>query len=284
MNWPAVIDAMYPSDDPPLHDIEPVVAAVASAWSKFGERDFEKSDLLALEERIELDIPAFGARKQVMVIDQWWRSKEKPNWYLIADWKLRVKGMTEAWASRLEHSDQGLWYAHGLIAGGRMALDDNTSIVVAFRGISADSGDKIRVVTQVLTAQDIWEFDQQREWWERRHRLDHEGGYTRPWGRRRSGCFQFGPMYPCRFHDCKNIKVDVPVDFPIVSNSSFSMGQEYQRCPERARLLTIEKNLGKLEGVALEEGEDKEMGLAFHRGIACCYEQVKESLCQRSRC
>jgi len=276
LDWTQIVDCMYPGDDEPLHEIEPIVSAVSAAWTRWGENDFRQGALYGLEERLELGIPSFGARTQVVVIDQWWQGKLFGT--KVVDWKLRTKGMNDAWLGRLERSDQGLWYVHALVASKAITITPTEPVVVEFRGVPSKGG-ACKIVQQSITAEALHEFDQQREWWERRFSMDHEGGYVRPWGRDRSGCLKYGPLYPCVFRDfCFTGKPlpDVPADFPIVSNASFSSTGEYQRCPERARLLTIEKNLG-IVGIQ-DDGESASMGQAFHLGIACCYEQAREQL------
>jgi hypothetical protein len=274
-NWAQVGEAILEEDDCAVYDMDLVVNAVSKSWDKYHKEDLEGERVLGgVEKRFEFDAPGLGARKQVGVVDLWFLVPE--NRYVIVDWKM-VKTLDEKWVWREKHSDQGLFYARGLLATIAPGGKTQAEICLETRGIS-QRGDIQKRVWRVVTMEDLNAFDLQDGNWQTMHWLCHrEIGYSDPWPRNKpQGCRPFGPNYPCEFEDIcfgRSPQPEIPVDFPIVDNVSYSMVQEFKRCPERARLKVWQKNMLQREK---SDGPHAELGKAFHRGIAECYRQALE--------
>lgn len=268
MNWSRIEQAIADeaarqSLDPPA--IDQAEDMILTAYKKWHPESWE---VKGVEWRYDQSRDRADASGQ---IDLWGFADDAVR---IVDWKT-TGSISPAWKERQARSQQGLEYALALAASGieppfrfeiRAVAQDMSTAVIDFPLIRQEDLDRYELETQ--------------GWAGIRNGLVQSVGWGSVWPRNESGgCLAFGPRYPCDYLGiCEAREPDVV--YPLESirglgerRISYSSRKEFQRCPERYRRLTIEKECGILR----ESGDAARIGLVFHAGVAAIWEESNEN-------
>lgn len=265
IDWSLMYERMVGEDDPFLLNHEEVADAVFKAYKRYAERDFRDGTVEGIEQYFKFERDGYESSG---IIDLWgWTATGN---LFITDWKT-TGSFTDSWMFRESNSEQSLQYVHGLFSTGVVA--PSWPVEVRVRGVNRGGQFKALPVREI-TAEDLARFDIEQDQWNGMYTEARKVGFDVPWPKNMpDGCTQFGYERLCPFYgtQCGSRLpgTDSKIKEPRLSHSFM---KNFKRCPEYARLLTIGRQFGTLE----EESEELLWGLAFHRGIAEVYRQMKE--------
>lgn len=267
MNWTLVQQALTDEaarqslDQPALDQAEDMVLLAYNKWHP------EKWKVQGVEWRYDQVRDRADASG---VIDLWGFAEDAVQ---IVDWKT-TGSINTTWKERQARTQQGLEYALALAATGI-----EPPFRFTLRAVGADMT-TATIGTPLIRQEDLDRYELETQGWASlRNSLVQSGGWGSPWPRNESGgCLAFGPRYPCDYLGiCEAREPDVVYPTEITDSLgarriSYSSRKEFQRCPERYRRLTIEKECGMMK----ESGDAAKLGAVFHAGVAAIWEQEGE--------
>ena len=266
INWELVYEKLVGSDDPFLFNHEEVAEVVFKVYKRFAEKDFQNGRIEGIETYYKFDRDGYETSG---IIDLWGRDAAGD--LFISDWKT-TGSFTDSWIFRESASDQSLQYVHGLFSLG--FVEASFPVKVHIRGITR-SGSIKSLPVRIVQAEDLAKFDLQQAQWAALYAESKSGGWNNSWAQNKpDGCTQFGYNYLCPFSGNGCGDHIGGIDQLKEPRLSHSFLKNYKRCPEYARLLTIKRQFDTIE----EESDELMWGLAFHRGIAEVYRQMKEGI------
>ena len=191
---------------------------------------------------------------------------------LIIDWKVRVGTISENWRRRYEPAEQIDFYLHSLLETG--VLEPSSGPFFGEIRMIPTEG-RVDVIKVTRTLDHLIAYGEQSKRWRAVYSSQLAYGLDVPWARNMyDGCYKYGPRYGCEFLPvCEGKRPALECDPSLVNqvNFSYTLGQEFRRCPERARLITIGKFNKELDEVP---SLAPSLGGAFHRAVAEIYRQV----------
>lgn len=265
INWQLVYEKLVGDEDPFLLPHEEIADVVFKAYKRYAEKDFRDESVEGIEQYFKFEREGYESSG---IIDLWGRTAGGN--LFIADWKT-TGSFTDSWVFRESNSEQALQYVHGFFSTG--VVKASFPVEVRVRGVTRTGQLKALPVREV-SADDLAQFDLHQDQWGGMYAEARKGGFGNPWPKNMpDGCTQFGYERLCPFYGTQCGQSFLGADEKIKPpRLSYSFMKNFKRCPEYARLLTIGRQLGTIE----EESDELLWGLAFHRGIAEVYRQMKE--------
>lgn len=184
--------------------------------------------------------------------------------FSIVDWKTKNAGkLDESWINRESRSPQKSLYAAAL----RAAIGPEIyPLRYEVRGVTMEEKPQVKVITfNILEAESTASLVNIRGVQSMRDGLIERG--KTPWPLNEGGCRAFGPQYPCEFENVCWRGAAMPQGEVKSRTLSHSARQEFLRCPERSRLLSLTHDWDA-------EKEDNK-GDVFHRCMEFLYKELK---------
>ena len=274
VDWAVVEKALADKEELPVYEEEVLDALVKKTLPQIC-KDLDELSNVHVEEGFLYELEGVKHKGYSDIVAL--RSSDPDDGYacynpLIVDWKVRVGTISENWRRRHEPAEQIDFYLFSLLETG--VLEPSSEPFFGEIRMIPTEGlvDKIQVTR---TLEYLLAYGQQAKKWRAVALSQLAYGLNEPWARNMpDGCFKYGPRYGCDFLKiCKGQREQPTVDPSLADqmNFSFTLQQEFRRCPERARLITIGKFNKELDEVP---SLAPSLGSAFHTVVAEIYKQV----------
>ncbi len=266
VDWKVVAQVLADKEEPPVYEEDVLDDLITKTFLQIC-KDIDELTDVRVEELFLYELEGVKHKGYIDV-----RAIQDQTYSLIVDWKVRVGTITENWRRRHEPAEQIDFYLFSLLETG--VLEPSSGPFFGeIRMIPTEGAvDKICVSR---TLEYLLAYGQQAKKWRAVALSQLAYGLNEPWARNMpDGCFKYGPRYGCDFLKICKGQREQPIVDPSLTDQmkfSFTLQQEFRRCPERARLITIGKFNKELDEVP---SLAPSLGSAFHTVVAEIYRQV----------